>query len=233
MLRSTKKPQSAADPTGRAWTPGRSRDVKSVANQAEKIIGSHLKRAFDVVGAALLIFSFAPALLLIGLAVAIDSRGPVLARQHRYGRSKRVFSLYEFRTASSDRGGCTKGVHLTRVGSFLVRTGLSALPRLWNVLRSDMSFVGPRSRSVAFDDHGASCIPNYCDRHLVRPGLSGLAQIAGIRKPGNLPGTAVEELRQDRVYIRSWSLWLDLQILARAPQSLLYRDMGREAGTIF
>jgi putative colanic acid biosynthesis UDP-glucose lipid carrier transferase len=204
--------------------------MESAAIRAETINGSHLKRAVDVVGAALLILSLFPVLLVIGLAVAIDGPGSVLSRQQSYGRGKRVFWLYEFRTAYSSEAGGTEGIHLTRVGGFLLRTGLFALPRLLNVLRGDMSFVGPRANSVAFDDRGASYIPNYLDRHLVRPGLSGLAQVAGLRSPGNLWNTVVEDLRQDRIYIRCWSVWLDLQVLARAPRNLLYRDTAREAG---
>jgi putative colanic acid biosysnthesis UDP-glucose lipid carrier transferase len=196
--------------------------VESLAGRAETINKSRVKRTLDGVGAALLIVSLVLVFLVVGLAVAVDSRGRVFSRQQRYGRGKSIFWLYEFRTIRSGKAAGAESV--TRVGTFLLRSGLHALPQLLNVLRGDMSFVGPRSRPVAIDDHGLTCIPNYVDRHLVRPGLSAAAQISAHQNLLHAQYAAVESLRQDRLYIQNWSLWLDLKVLARALRCLISPD---------
>jgi lipopolysaccharide/colanic/teichoic acid biosynthesis glycosyltransferase len=104
---------------------------------------------------------------------------------------------------------------ITRVGKFLRGTSLDELPQLWNVLRGDMSLVGPRPHAIPMDDAFAPVISNYTDRHLVRPGLTGLAQVAGYRGPTESLKKIALRVQCDRLYIRKWSIWLDFAIIAR------------------
>jgi lipopolysaccharide/colanic/teichoic acid biosynthesis glycosyltransferase len=104
---------------------------------------------------------------------------------------------------------------VTRIGRFLRSTSLDEMPQLWNVLKGEMSLVGPRPHAISMDDDFANIIRNYRDRHLVRPGLTGLAQVAGYRGPTEVVSKIAIRVRCDRLYIRKWSLWLDFVILFR------------------
>ncbi len=201
---------------------------RSLAKRADVINASRAKRILDILFAALLIVSIFPVLLMIALAIAIDSPGPVFFRQQRYGKGKRVFLLYKFRTMTVlEASGLftqakPRDERVTRIGKILRRTSVDELPQLLNVLRGDMSLVGPRPHAVAMDDSFARYVPNYSDRHLVLPGMTGLAQIAGHQGPTHTRQAIAERLRRDRIYIRTWSPWLDFKILARIPWSLLH-----------
>jgi putative colanic acid biosysnthesis UDP-glucose lipid carrier transferase len=210
------------------FTSGVYASSDALAKRAELIEESRTKHLFDIACALVLLVSLLPVFLVIAVAVKTDSRGPVLFKQERYGRGKRVFLLYKFRTmtvleASGSFIQARAGdVRFTRLGRFLRRTSVDELPQLLNVLKGDMSLVGPRPHAVVMDDTYARVVPNYLDRHLVRPGMTGLAQVAGHRGPTNTPDAIAERLRHDRIYIRSWSLWLDISILARTPWALLH-----------
>ena len=182
---------------------------------------SIVKRCFDVMIASLALLALAPVGLLIALAIKIESRGPVLFWQLRYGRNRSSFYICKFRsmTVTESHGDFTQATRndarITRLGSFLRKTSLDELPQLYNVLRGEMSLVGPRPHAIAMDDAFAEVISNFNDRHLVRPGLTGLAQVAGFRGPTEALEHIEYRVHHDRLYIRKWSVLLDMKIMLR------------------
>ena len=192
------------------------------------------KVAFDRAFAAVLVLLLAPLLLLIAVAIRMDSPGPVLFRQVREGRHGRAFAIYKFRTMRC--GGPSDGRHqtergdrrITRVGDFLRRTSLDELPQLWNVLNGTMSLVGPRPHPLAMRTEGLACedvMPGYAERHLVSPGITGLAQINGHRGATATVAQLRARVSDDLRYVETWSLLLDLRILLLTPVRLfVHRD---------
>ncbi|MGE3223015.1 MAG: sugar transferase [Parvibaculaceae bacterium] len=182
---------------------------------------SMVKRCIDVLVASLAVVVLAPVGLLIALAIKLESPGPVLFWQLRYGRNRSSFYICKFRsmTVTESRGGFTQArrndARVTRLGRFLRKTSLDELPQLYNVLRGEMSLVGPRPHAIAMDDAFAEVISNFNDRHLVRPGLTGLAQVAGFRGPTEALEHIEYRLHHDRLYIDKWSLLLDMKIMFR------------------
>lgn len=179
------------------------------------------KRVLDILLSFLFLFIFLPVGSIIAVLIFLDSPGPVFFRQKRYGAHLRHFYIYKFRTMHVME---TEGVftqaragdpRVTRIGRFLRSTSLDEMPQLWNVLKGEMSLVGPRPHAISMDDDFANIIRNYRDRHLVRPGLTGLAQVAGYRGPTEVVSKIAIRVRCDRLYIRKWSLWLDFVILFR------------------
>ncbi|SHF95355.1 Sugar transferase involved in LPS biosynthesis (colanic, teichoic acid) [Kaistia soli DSM 19436] len=201
-----------------------------LVTRASEINNSRFKRALDVVGAATLLLVLLPVLLIIALAIRLESTGPVFFRQKRYGVAREIFTLYKFRSMSVlETHGTFVQVsagdsRITKVGAFLRRTSLDELPQLLNVLRGDMSLVGPRPHAVPMDDTFGRILPNYSDRHLVRPGLTGLAQIEGHRGPTDAMNKIQMRLRCDRAYIRKWTPLYDVKILLLTPASLLHAN---------
>jgi Undecaprenyl-phosphate glucose phosphotransferase len=177
------------------------------------------KRAFDIAAAAIGLLAITPFLLAISLAVWIESPGPFLFRQARGGFNGRAFQILKFRTMRVMEDGPTiiqaipNDRRLTRIGRWLRRLSVDELPQLINVLRGDMSLVGPRPHALAHDVQYSRLISNYPYRHHVRPGITGWAQVNGFR--GETP--TVDKMRQrielDLWYATNWSFWLDLRIL--------------------
>jgi undecaprenyl-phosphate galactose phosphotransferase/putative colanic acid biosynthesis UDP-glucose lipid carrier transferase len=180
-----------------------------------------LKRVFDVVAASGLLLLLSPLLLLVSVAIKLETRGPVIFRQHRKGFNGRPFTIYKFRTmtvcenGTSIRQAQANDSRATPLGAFLRSTSIDELPQLINVLRGEMSLVGPRPHAVAHDDEYAKVIARYAYRHHVKPGITGLAQVKGLR--GETAKLELMERRvdQDLWYINNWSMWLDLWILFR------------------
>jgi exopolysaccharide biosynthesis polyprenyl glycosylphosphotransferase len=179
------------------------------------------KRALDIAGACFALLLLSPLMLLTALAIKLDSRGPVLFRQHRSGFNAKRFLIFKFRTMSVMEEGdsVSQAVRhdprVTRLGAVLRATSIDELPQLFNVLRGDMSLVGPRPHAVAHDDHYGKLLSEYAFRHHVKPGITGWAQIQGCRG-----GTAEVWQMKRRVdfdlwYINHWSLGLDLVVLVR------------------
>jgi undecaprenyl-phosphate glucose phosphotransferase len=175
-----------------------------------------VKRVVDVVvaGAALLLLS--PVLAFIALAIRLTDGGPILYRQVRVGLNRRRFTIIKFRTmhehAERDLGAIWAvpgDPRCTRIGSYLRRTGFDELPQLWNVLRGEMSLVGPRPERPEFTREFRKEHQTYDMRHVVLPGITGYAQIYGWRGLTSLD----ERLRHDLYYVRNWSLALDTYIL--------------------
>ncbi len=173
----------------------------------------------ELLFAAVLLVLAAPALALTALAVKLTSRGPVLYSQVRVGRGGRPFTLYKIRSMIHD---CEKasGVQwsrpgdprVTRLGAFLRKTHLDELPQLWNVLRGDMSLVGPRPERPEFTPALERAIPHYRDRLAVRPGVTGLAQVQ--LPPDTDLNSVRRKLAYDLYYIRYRGPWLDLRLVA-------------------
>ncbi|MGE0240927.1 MAG: sugar transferase [Parvibaculaceae bacterium] len=182
---------------------------------------SVVKRCIDVLVASLALLVLAPVGLLIALAIKIESPGPALFWQLRYGRNRSSFYIYKFRsmTVTESRGDFTQATRndtrVTRLGRFLRKTSLDELPQLYNVLRGEMSLVGPRPHAIAMDDAFAEVIGNFNDRHLVRPGLTGLAQVSGFRGPTEALEHIEYRVHHDRLYIDRWSVLLDMKIMVR------------------
>lgn len=175
-----------------------------------------------VIGTVLLAL-FLPVLALIALAIKLDSTGPVLFRQRRHGFNREVIGVLKFRTMHVAEDGdnvpqaARHDPRVTRVGRFLRRTSLDELPQLINVVRGEMSLVGPRPHALAHNHHYEAILRRYAARHRVKPGITGWAQLNGFRGE-----TETDEKMQARVdydlhYIENWSLWLDIKILAKTP----------------
>jgi exopolysaccharide biosynthesis polyprenyl glycosylphosphotransferase len=178
--------------------------------------GWRAKRVFDVVTAGAALVVVAPVLAVAAVAVRLTSRGPVLFRQRRVGQFGREFACIKFRTMEvNDDADVTWSVatdeRLTPVGRLLRRTSVDELPQLWNVLRGDMSLVGPRPERPYFVEQFATDIAGYDDRHRVPVGLTGWAQVHGLRGDTSI----AERARFDNNYIEQWSPWRDAVILFR------------------
>lgn len=181
-----------------------------------------IKRSMDVVISTVMLIAFSPLLLAIALAIMLDSPGPALFRQRRFGFNKRPITIYKFRTmhvgAAKDPSvpQATRGdPRVTRVGRFLRANSLDELPQLFNVLLGSMSLVGPRPHAIAHDEHFAQLIDGYLARHRVKPGITGWAQTNGFRGETETIEKMQGRLQYDLYYIAHWSPLLDLRILAK------------------
>jgi putative colanic acid biosynthesis UDP-glucose lipid carrier transferase len=186
------------------------------------------KRMFDLVAALALLVLLAPLMIGIAIAIRLTSPGPALFRQKRTGRNGRVFQILKFRSMRVMEDGPLQAARrddarVTPVGSLLRRTSLDELPQLLNVVRGEMSLVGPRPHALAHDELFASIAPDYDERFGARPGLTGLAQISGYRGEVRTTECLLARLEADLRYIRGWSLWLDLKILA-ITAAIVWRD---------
>ncbi|NLI55337.1 MAG: undecaprenyl-phosphate glucose phosphotransferase [Clostridiales bacterium] len=174
------------------------------------------KRAMDIVSALLLIIVTSPVMLFAAIGVKLSSPGPVIFRQTRIGRNKRPFQMYKFRSMrvnARESTGWTKNddPRKTKFGSLIRKTSIDELPQFFNVLKGDMSLVGPRPEVPHFVEQFQETIPLYMLKHLVRPGITGWAQVNGYRGD-----TSIEErVKHDIWYIEHWSVWLDLRICLR------------------
>jgi putative colanic acid biosynthesis UDP-glucose lipid carrier transferase len=185
-----------------------------------------LKTLEDFCLATVLLVLLAPVLAAIAIAVKLDSPGPVFFRQSRLGWGGRRFKIWKFRSmyVHDDHGvvvQARKGdPRVTRVGAFLRRTSLDELPQIFNVLRGEMSLVGPRPHAVQHDLEYAQQIAHYFARHNIKPGITGLAQVRGYRGETEDIGKMMLRVQSDIEYINNWSLWADLAILVRTAGAL-------------
>ena len=189
------------------------------------------RRTLDVIGSLMLLAFTFPLLLLVAFLIKVDSTGPVLYRQSRVGLHGRIFTMLKFRSMRVDAevaGPCwatDRDPRMTRIGAFIRATRLDEVPQLLNVLRGEMSLVGPRPERPHFVQQLAAIIPRYNERTHVLPGITGWAQI-------NYPyGASVEDARAklafDLVYINNRALLLDLRILLRTIPVVLFRIGAR------
>lgn len=188
-----------------------------------------MKRAFDLSVALTALITLVWVYLAIAAAVASTSRGPVLFRQRRTGLNGRIFSIYKFRTMTVAEDGdviahaSKNDARVTVVGGFLRETSLDELPQLLNVLAGDMSLVGPRPHALAHDRHYGALLPRYGERFSVRPGLTGLAQVRGLRGEIHQLDCMSRRVEADAEYAARWSFRADLTILLRTVPMILGR----------
>ena len=194
-------------------------DIPAIAarNEPLNIFSNRIiKRLFDVIVSSVGLLILFPLFLIIAIAIKITMPGPILFKQKRIGSNNREFTLYKFRSMSvqsdkeSDLIWTTRNdKRITSFGKILRKSNLDELPQLWNVLVGDMSIVGPRPERCHFVEKFSNDIPNYRIRHLVKSGITGLAQANGWR--GN---TSIKKrIENDLYYLENWSLWLDLKII--------------------
>lgn len=191
------------------------------------------KRAFDLIAASLILIVALPLLLIVALLIRLDSPGPALFLQRRYGFNQQAFRIVKFRTmTTSDDGDVVvqatrNDPRITRIGRFLRRYNIDELPQLLNVLAGQMSLVGPRPHALAHDHEYQRKIALYARRHNVKPGITGWAQVNGFRGETDTDEKMARRIACDHWYIDNWSLWLDLAILLRTVfSSQAYRNAG-------
>ena len=190
------------------------------------------KRIFDVLASATVLLLTAPLMLLTAIVVRLESRGPVLYKQERVGEAGRRFNILKFRSMRADaesdgkpRWASKDDDRVTRVGKFIRKVRIDELPQLFNVLRGEMSFVGPRPERPFFVEQLEKKIPYYVYRHNVKPGITGWAQI---RYPyGASLKDSIEKLQYDLYYVKNHSLFLDLIILLQTAQVVLFGKGAR------
>ncbi len=195
----------------------------AVKLQREPISASEraLKRSLDILLAATAIIILSPILVCAAVVVKLDSPGPILFRQHRNGFNANQFVILKFRTMKVLEDGpsvtqaCRGDHRVTRVGRFLRRSSMDELPQLINVIMGDMSLVGPRPHALAHDHEYKSLIAEYAFRHHVKPGITGWAQVNGLRGETKRLEQMAERVKLDLWYIGHWSFWLDIKIIAR------------------
>ncbi len=175
-----------------------------------------MKRLFDIAASGTILLLISPLYAAIALAVRLSSPGPVYLRQQRIGQRGHVVEILKFRSMRENNDSDTQWSvsdddRITGIGKIIRKTSLDELPQLWNVLKGDMSLVGPRPERPFFVDQFKVSVPGYADRHRVPVGMTGLSQINGLRGDTSID----ERARMDNAYIENWSLWTDLEILAK------------------
>jgi putative colanic acid biosynthesis UDP-glucose lipid carrier transferase len=201
-----------------------------VHREAKSVVAkSFCKRSLDIVVAALALLLFLPLLVMVMVAIQVESPGGAIFRQRRTGYQGRVFTILKFRTmtVAEDSGEvrqATKNdIRVTTVGALLRKLSIDELPQLWNVLRGDMSIVGPRPHALAHDEYYGALIPSYAARFRAKPGLTGYAQVNGFR--GEIADLRCmnDRIAADNSYIDEWSLALDVVILLKTVP-LVFKD---------
>ena len=180
-----------------------------------------VKRTLDVVGSMTAILFLSPLFLMAAIAIKFDSGGPIIFRQRRTGFNAKEFVIFKFRTMTVLEDGpaitqaCRGDLRATRVGKFLRWSSIDELPQLFNVLNGDMSLVGPRPHAVAHDREYKLHIADYGFRHHIKPGITGWAQVNGLRGETRSLEKMTERVKLDLWYINNWSLGFDINILVR------------------
>jgi Undecaprenyl-phosphate glucose phosphotransferase len=186
-------------------------------NGAQRLV----KRVMDIVLASLALIFFLPIMALTAIAVKLDSPGPVIFRQSRNGFNGRQFVIFKFRTMTVQENGpavlqaTRDDPRVTAIGRLLRSASIDELPQLLNVLKGDMSLIGPRPHALAHDSYFENVLSDYAFRHHVKPGITGWAQCNGARGATPSIEHISERVKLDLWYINNWSLWLDIQILIK------------------
>ena len=192
------------------------------------------KRIFDVVFSMLGILAFLPIMAMAAIAIKLDSPGPILFRQKRHGFNNEEIEVFKFRSMYADRCDPTarnpvtrNDSRVTRVGRFIRKFSIDELPQFFNVLRGEMSLVGPRPHAVAAQANDrlfTEVVDGYFARHRVKPGITGWAQVNGWRGEIDSDEKISSRTQYDLYYIENWSIWFDLRILLTTPISLFRSD---------
>ncbi|MET3132135.1 putative colanic acid biosynthesis UDP-glucose lipid carrier transferase [Oxalobacteraceae bacterium GrIS 1.11] len=191
---------------------------------------SMIKRGSDIILGALIQILLLPIMLVIAIAVKVTSPGPVIFRQRRYGLYGEEIIVYKFRSMTVAEDGAkvvqaTKNdQRVTKIGAFLRRSSLDELPQFINVLQGRMSIVGPRPHAVAHNEQYRKLIKGYMLRHKVKPGITGWAQVNGLRGETETLDKMEARVQYDLDYLRNWSLWLDIWIIVRTVKVVLARE---------
>jgi putative colanic acid biosynthesis UDP-glucose lipid carrier transferase len=186
------------------------------------------KRVFDFTLALLALVLTMPVLLIVALAIKRSSPGPVMFKQRRYGLNGEQILVYKFRTMTVCEDGAEvaqatpQDSRVTRLGAFLRRSSLDELPQIFNILEGKMSFVGPRPHAVAHNEAYRKLINGYMIRHKVRPGITGWAQVNGLRGETSTVEKMQQRVQFDLDYLKNWSLWLDVKIIATTAVTVLF-----------
>lgn len=169
-----------------------------------------------------------PLMLAIAVAIKIEGKGPILFTQQRHGFNHKVFRIYKFRTMTVQEDGADiaqvrrSDPRVTDLGAFLRRYSLDELPQIFNVLKGDMSLVGPRPHALAHNHQYAQTIENYSGRHKVKPGMTGWAQVNGFRGETSENEQMADRVKFDLEYIDNWSLWFDIKIIVLTFAAVLF-----------
>jgi len=196
-----------------------------------------LKTFFDIVfSICFFVFIGWWILPLIAIAIKITSRGPVIFKQERWGLNNQQIICYKFRTMVSEssdidengfyRQTSKQDPRITRLGMFLRKTNMDELPQFWNVLLGNMSVVGPRPHPTPLNLESMHTVENYMLRHLVKPGISGWAQVNGYRGETKMPGSMQRRINFDLYYIHRWTFWLDCQIILQTIINIIRGDQN-------
>jgi undecaprenyl-phosphate galactose phosphotransferase/putative colanic acid biosynthesis UDP-glucose lipid carrier transferase len=214
---------------GRVWRP---RPMLTVELQRAPLSNAErrAKRVFDFVLACTALVVLSPIMAMAAAAVRWDTPGPVLFRQRRTGFDGEKFSIFKFRTMNVMEDGAhvvqarRDDARITRTGAFLRRTSIDELPQLFNVLRGEMSLVGPRPHAVCHDQHYQKLISEYVFRFHVKPGITGWAQVHGCRGEISRLEDMEHRLALDLWYVRNWSFQTDLRIIIRTCFEIMRQD---------
>ena len=204
------------------YLAGTSLPLLTVSTRPIRDWGKLLKELFDRLGAAFLLLVLSPVFLAIAAAIKLESKGPVFFKQQRNGFNHRTFLMWKFRSMAEDadkqattyRQATKNDPRITRVGAVLRKTSLDELPQLINVVRGEMSLVGPRPHPIALDNQYMALIDHYASRHAVLPGMTGWAQVNGFRGETDTEEKMAGRIAHDLHYIRNWTPTLDIWILA-------------------
>jgi putative colanic acid biosynthesis UDP-glucose lipid carrier transferase len=200
----------------------------ALENGARRLEHAVLKRALDFLGSLIGILLLSPFLLLVALVIVIESRGNPLFKQRRSGYRGAPFVIYKFRSMTVREDGnrivqaVKDDVRITRFGRLMRRTSIDELPQLFNVLNGDMSLVGPRPHALAHDEYYGSVVPGYAARFHAKPGITGLAQVSGLRGQTETIEDMAARVEKDLEYIRRWSLFSDIRILLLTVLTFLF-----------
>ena len=190
--------------------------------------GGIIKNVEDFVLGAIILVLLSPVLLIISLLIKLQGKGPILFAQQRHGFNNAVFKIYKFRTMTvAEDGGEIRQAQLddpriTPLGKILRRYSLDELPQLLNVIRGEMSLVGPRPHALAHNHQYARTIENYSGRHKVKPGITGWAQVNGYRGETSENEMMEQRVKYDLAYVDNWSLWFDLKILFMTVNAVVF-----------
>jgi putative colanic acid biosysnthesis UDP-glucose lipid carrier transferase len=203
------------------WTPPESGTLASPPGviPASPAAMSPVKRALDILVALVALLLFLPLLLLVGVLIRAETPGPALFRQKRSGLGGRPFTIYKFRTMTVVEDGDTvrqatkDDARVTPTGAMLRKFSIDELPQILNVLKGEMSLIGPRPHALAHDEAWAQAAPNYARRFRAKPGLTGWAQVCGHRGEVTDIQAVIDRVNADNDYIDNWSMSLDLKIL--------------------
>jgi Undecaprenyl-phosphate glucose phosphotransferase len=201
----------------------------SIDGRPQDAWGAMLKRIMDLALGSIFLVMSIPVLILAGIAVKLETAGPVFFRQRRHGWNHSIITVWKLRTMTVTEDGTNikqaapEDPRITRVGRFLRNTSIDELPQLINVLGGEMSLVGPRPHALAHNVHYSERIASYASRHIVKPGMTGWAQVNGLRGNSEDIAKMVARAEADIWYIRNWSILLDLKILLMTPFAVYFQ----------